>query len=118
MVAYVTLITATVGITAHTAFDIYISGSSEDVGAKIEFIINMTSLTTAIDILIHITALQFDVGSTTDNSITTITATVGITAHITTLHDMDIGLVVTRPHICIFSIGQDVVGVCSVIYSR
>ena len=93
-----TLIAAAIDVTTHTALNIDVGSSYEVISGIIIFcqfklVHHNTSLTTAIDILIHIAALQLNVGAARYHGILTITATVRITTHITTFHDVDIGLV-------------------------
>ena len=116
-----TLIAAAIDVTTHTALNIDVGSSYEVISGIIIFcqfklVHHNTSLTTAIDILIHIAALQLNVGAAGYHGILTITATVRITTHITTFHDVYIGLMVVG--LCNFIFRQDVVGIGAVVFFR
>ena len=116
-----TLIAAAIDVTTHTALNIDVGSSYEVISGIIIFcqfklVHHNTSLTTAIDILIHIAALQLNVGAAGYHGILTITATVRITTHITTFHDVDIGLMVTWHRL--FQSWQHIVGIGAVVFAR
>ena len=108
-------ITTTIDVTGHTTFNLDVGGCSK--ASQSELVEYRTTFTTAIDVSINVTTLQLNIGRTCYHGIDTITTTVGVTADITTVHDMDVGLVVLVVRQNIIGIGTIVcafsVGICT-----
>ena len=106
MQAHGTLVASTIDITASTAFYIHIGGSSEVCSTQLIFIIHRTSPTSTVDIFFHSTTQQLDVSGTSNGRFRTMSTTVSITTiaiifislgvslHQSTLHNVDIGVII------------------------
>ena len=109
MLAHITEVATAIDVAGHAPFDDDVGGSHEVL--QTVFVKHRASLAAAIDVPIHITTLQLNVGGTSDVGFRTIAATVGITGYITTVHEVYIGLVE-------IVVRQDVVGIGTVVFAR
>ena len=93
MIADVALPSAAIDVADAAAFDVGIGGSRKLVLGTVVQTHDGTALTGGVDVLLHTSAQQTDIGVAADHSLRTVTAAIGIARDGGTLMDVDVGVV-------------------------